>query len=455
MAGASAPVQASSSAPPSGLGRYVKLEKLGEGNYGCVYKARDIVTGQLVALKKIKLDEEDDGVPSTALREVALLLDCQHKHIAKLEQVIMERGQIYLVFEYMDLDLRRYLDNIHAANPAAAAAAAAAASASIAIVPSHAPLPPFVPGLPMPLVKSYVYQILLGVEHMHSRRHLHRDLKPQNLLIDRRGRMQIADLGLARAIAMPMPPVTHEVATLWYRPPEILLGSKPYSSPVDIWAIGTIMAEMISLTPSFPGDSEIDTLFRIFRARGTPVPDDSCWPGVDALPDWHATFPKWSRPSTEGRLRALHIRPEHGLDADGIDLLDQMLELNPARRISARRALQHAWFTKDNMHNLSLASDSDLKSQAEKVAIHATLQAKKKRAEKLKKTQEAKRLAKQQQQQKQHANGMDDGEEEEEELDEVEGEDEDEGFHPGGDIRMQDDDEELMQAAADNDLLSQ
>lgn len=207
----------------SGLDRYLKLEKLGEGNYGCVYKARDKTTGQLVALKKIKLDDEDDGVPSTALREVAILQDIVHEHIVRLEQVILEHGQLYLVFEYLDLDLRRYLDNVTARPTPGASCTLAPATPK---------------GLPMPLVKSYVYQILLGVEHMHSHRHLHRDLKPQNLLIDRLGRLQIADLGLARAISTPMPPVTHEVATLWYRPAEILLGSKPYSTAVDVWAIG-------------------------------------------------------------------------------------------------------------------------------------------------------------------------------------------------------------------------
>jgi serine/threonine protein kinase len=407
----SASVGASSSPPKamfSGLARYLKLEKLGEGNYGCVYKARDRQTGQLVALKKIKLDDEDDGVPSTALREVAILQDIVHEHIVRLEQVILEHGQLYLVFEYLDLDLRRYLDNV-TARPVDGATAAAA---SVSSTPK---------GLPMPLVKSYVYQILLGVEHMHSHRHLHRDLKPQNLLIDRKGRMQIADLGLARAISTPMPPVTHEVATLWYRPPEILLGSKPYHNPVDLWAIGCIMAEMISLVPSFPGDSEIDTLFKIFQCVGTPSEDS--WPGVSALQDWHATFPKWSPPSDEKFCEQLHIEVGHGLDADGVDLLRKLLTNCPADRISARQALQHPWFRKASLHCLSRSARAKLDAHAARVAKAATAQAAQRKAEK------AARAKKEKQRR------TEEGEEESEE-------DEEEEFEQDEDVEMEGADED-------------
>ena len=388
---ASAPSASSvASAIPSGLRRYLKLEKLGEGNYGCVYKARDRVSGNLVALKKIKLDDEDDGVPSTALREVAILQDCVHPNIVKLEEVILEGKQLYLVFEFLDLDLRRYLDNILGAAPAVPVASFP--------TPGSAGCPP-IKGLPMNLVKSYTYQLLEGVEHMHSHRHLHRDLKPQNLLIDRKGRMQIADLGLARAISAPMPKVTHEVATLWYRPPEILLGSEPYSSPVDLWSIGCILAEMISLAPSFPGDSEIDTLFKIFQALGTPTPES--WPGVDSLKDWHTTFPKWARPSDAQMCHALHIRPQHHFDAEGIDLLRQLLTLNPAERISARKAKEHPWFTRDKLANMPSKARSKLEAHAAKVAEEAATRAQQRKKEKADKKAQAKREAR--------ARGEDDG----------------------------------------------
>lgn len=384
----------------SGLSRYQKLEKLGEGNYGCVYKARDRARGgRLVALKKIKIDDEDEGVPSTALREVAILQDLSHQHIVRLEQVIFEHGQLYLVFEYLDLDLRRYLDNIHLRKTNKNQHENHENDASHA--ESSTPK-----GLALPLVKSYVYQILLGVEYMHSHRHLHRDLKPQNLLIDRNGRLQIADLGLARAISMPMPPLTHEVATLWYRAPEILLGSKPYSNPVDLWSVGTIMAEMISLAPSFPGDSEIDTLFKIFQCIGTPTEEN--WPGVSSLPDYHSTFPSWSVPSDAKFLEALHIRPEHGLDSDGCDLLRSLLRHSPSDRLSARQALQHPWFLKDGLHCMTRSAKTKLEAHAARVAKRATEQAAAYRAAKMAEAQKAKEERRRQQ-------AEDGGEDEEEE----------------------------------------
>ena len=120
---------------------------------------------------------------------------------------------------------------------------------------------------------------------------MHRDLKPQNILVSRDGQLKLADFGLARAFVPPIRPFTHEVVTLWYRPPEILLGSQSYALPVDIWAIGAMFAEMCTKRPLFPGDSEIDELFRIFRLLGTP--NESSWPGVGMLPDWNDDFPKW------------------------------------------------------------------------------------------------------------------------------------------------------------------
>jgi len=392
-----------------GLSRYLKLEKLGEGNYGCVYKARDKVTGSLVALKKIKLDDNDDGVPSTAIREVAILQDIIHPSIVKLEQVILEKGQLYLVFEFLDLDLRRYLDNIYASNPHSHHSYSSSSSSTVK------PKEP-VKGLPMALVKSYTYQLLLGIEFMHSHRHLHRDIKPQNLLIDRTGRMQIADLGLARAFSTPMPPVTHEVATLWYRPPEILLGSKPYSSPIDLWAVGCCMAEMISLYPSFPGDSEIDTLFKIFQCVGTPTKET--WPEVVNCPDWHPTFPNWKQTDDQTFLKCLRIEPEHNLDADGINLLRSFFICNPKERISARQALQHPWFTKSNLHSLSEKESKKLNAHAKQIAEEATGRAMEKqlrKKEELAKIKRYKYIKRQQQQQQQL--GSADGDESHSEAD--------------------------------------
>uniref|UniRef100_A0A8C2SPR2 cyclin-dependent kinase n=1 Tax=Coturnix japonica TaxID=93934 RepID=A0A8C2SPR2_COTJA len=138
-----------------------------------------------------------------------------------------------------------------------------------------------------------MFQLLQGLAFCHAHRVLHRDLKPQNLLINADGAIKLADFGLARAFGVPVRTYTHEVVTLWYRAPEILLGCKYYSTAVDIWSLGCIFAEMVTRRALFPGDSEIDQLFRIFRTLGTP--DEASWPGVTALPDYKPSFPKWAR----------------------------------------------------------------------------------------------------------------------------------------------------------------
>ena len=238
------------------------MDTIGEGTYGVVYKARVRSTGEILALKHIRLEQEEEGVPSTAIREISLLKELRHENIVKLVDVVHLEKKLYLVFEYLDLDLKKHMDSSpHISNDRM-------------------------------VIKGYVYQMCAGIAFCHSHRVLHRDLKPQNLLIDTEtNSLKLADFGLARAFAIPLRAYTHEVVTLWYRAPEILLGAKQYSTPVDVWSIGCIFAEMINQSPLFPGDSEIDQLFKIFRGLGTP--DDSVWPEVSQLPDYKPQFPKW------------------------------------------------------------------------------------------------------------------------------------------------------------------
>jgi len=206
------------------MDKYLKIEKVGEGTYGVVYKARDKQTQDICALKKIRLDAEDEGVPSTAIREISLLKELQHPNIVCLKDVVHSENKLHLVFEFLDHDLKKHMDG-HIATG----------------------------GMPGHMVKSYMYQMLQGIAFCHAHRVLHRDLKPQNLLIDRNGMLKLADFGLARAFGIPVRTYTHEVVTLWYRAPEILLGSKHYSTPVDLWSVGCIFAEMVSpVIPSPP-----------------------------------------------------------------------------------------------------------------------------------------------------------------------------------------------------------
>ncbi|KAH8033020.1 hypothetical protein HPB51_005042 [Rhipicephalus microplus] len=161
-------------------------------------------------------------------------------------------------------------------------------------------------------VYDYLKQILEAILFCHQRRVLHRDLKPQNLLIDEKGTIKVADFGLARAFGIPVRVYTHEVVTLWYRAPEVLLGAQRYSTPIDIWSIGCIFVEMINRKPLFHGDSEIDQLFRIFRTLGTPTEEN--WPHVAQLPDYKPSFPSWKE-------NILHtLLPD--MDNKGLDLLN-------------------------------------------------------------------------------------------------------------------------------------
>jgi len=301
---------------------FQQLEKLGEGTYATVrslisepvtpksdvdfqvFKGRNRQTGEYVALKEIHLDSEE-GTPSTAIREISLMKELKHENIVSLHDVIHTENKLMLVFEYMDKDLKKYMDSRGergALDPAT--------------------------------IKSFMYQLLRGIAFCHENRVLHRDLKPQNLLINNKGQLKLADFGLARAFGIPVNTFSNEVVTLWYRAPDVLLGSRTYNTSIDIWSAGCIMAEMYSGRPLFPGTTNEDQLQRIFRLMGTP--SERSWPGISTFPEYKPNFPVY--PTQDLRM----ILPQ--IDTQGLNLLSSMLQLRPDLRISAAEALRHQWF---------------------------------------------------------------------------------------------------------------
>nr|XP_020471631.1 cyclin-dependent kinase 16-like isoform X3 [Monopterus albus] len=285
------------------LETYIKLDKLGEGTYATVFKGRSKLTDNLVALKEIRLEHEE-GAPCTAIREVSLLKDLKHANIVTLHDIIHTDKCLTLVFEYLEKDLKQYMDDCGN------------------IMSVHN-------------VKIFLFQLLRGLAYCHRRKVLHRDLKPQNLLINEKGELKLADFGLARAKSVPTKTYSNEVVTLWYRPPDVLLGSTEYSTPIDMWGVGCIFYEMITGRPLFPGSTVEDELHLIFRILGTPT--EETWPIIATSEEFKTySFPRY------------HAEPlvNHAprIDTDGLDLLSVLLQFDAKKRVSAEDALRHSYF---------------------------------------------------------------------------------------------------------------
>ncbi|XP_043931044.1 cyclin-dependent kinase 15 [Protopterus annectens] len=285
---------------------YLSLEKLGEGAYATVYKGISRINGHLVALKVIKMKTEE-GVPFTAIREASLLKGLKHANVVLLHDIIQTRETLTFVFEYVHTDLAQYMVQ----HPG---------------------------GLHPHNVKLFQFQLLRGLAYIHRQRILHRDLKPQNLLISYLGELKLADFGLARAKSIPSQTYSSDVVTLWYRPPDVLLGATDYSTALDIWGAGCIFIEMLQGLPAFPGVTDVfDQLEKIWTVLG--VPTDETWPGVTGLPNFRQ---EWLISCTPQRLRNAWKRLGQVSKAE--DLAIELLQVFPRDRISAENALHHDYF---------------------------------------------------------------------------------------------------------------
>ncbi|KAJ8985551.1 hypothetical protein NQ317_019935 [Molorchus minor] len=288
------------------LKRYEKIEFLGEGQFATVYKARDTETDNIVAVKKIKLgsrQEAQDGINRTALREIKLLQEINHKNLIGLLDVFGHMSNVSLVFDFMDTDLEIIIkDN------------------TIILTTAN--------------IKSYVLQTLQGLEYLHLNWILHRDLKPNNLLVNSSGVLKIGDFGLAKLYGSPNRVNTHQVVTRWYRAPELLFGAKQYGTCIDMWAVGCILAELLLRVPLFPGESDLDQLTKIFSVFGNPTEEN--WPGVKALTDYveFKTF------------NSIPLKTIFTAAADDLlNLIEGLLVLNPIKRKECAECLQMQFFS--------------------------------------------------------------------------------------------------------------
>lgn len=311
------------------LKHFQKLEKLGEGTYGRVYKAKDLRDGTFVALKLVKMDPADEGVPATTLREVSVLKNLAHPTVVLLKGQIYDGDDFYLVFEHQELDLKKYSTQEY--------------KKRITQGGMQSPIDP-------QTLRRLCYDMITSVHICHQHRILHRDLKPQNFLTDPSGtRLKLCDFGLGREHGFPITKLTHEVVTLWYRAPEIIMGGGNsntkdnhyvYANPVDLWSAGCVFFEMATHTALFPGGCEIDQLFHVFRIRGTP--STAVWPKIEGCPEFTRQFPKWKQDSFQNVVRRGNYTND--LPPEAYDLMDQLLQYDPAKRPTAREALDHPYF---------------------------------------------------------------------------------------------------------------
>lgn len=337
------------------VAEYDKIIKIGHGTFGEVIKAKCRRTGNFVALKKILMENEKEGFPITALREIRILQKIKHNNITELLEVCASkatsfnrnRSTFYMVFTFCEHDLAGLFSNpqVH---------------------------------FSVPEIKFMMRQLFMALDYLQQNQLLHRDLKSANILVNRKGVLKLADFGLARILikanvqaytngtdprSQKLPQYTNRVVTMWYRPPELLLGARSYTQAIDIWGAGCIMTEFWMKTPLLQGDSEIQQLKLIVNMCGEITPE--VWPGVETL-ELYTKMKETVAPqflAQKGHNRnlmssaGLH-RPKHNArlrermrniikDPNAMDLLEELLTLDPSRRLWAFEALSHPFFQRD------------------------------------------------------------------------------------------------------------
>ncbi|KAB8270685.1 kinase-like domain-containing protein [Aspergillus minisclerotigenes] len=301
--------------PSRHVDNFERLNHIEEGSYGWVSRAKDITTGEIVALKKLKMDNSPDGFPVTGLREIQTLLEARHPNIVLLREIVIgtKMDDVFLVMDFLEHDLKTLLDDMRE---------------------------PFLPSE----IKTLLSQVLSGLDFLHSQWIMHRDLKTSNLLMNNRGEIKIADFGMARYYGDPPPKLTQLVVTLWYRSPELLLGAEKYGTEIDMWSIGCIFGELLTKEPLLQGKNEVDQVSKIFALTGPPTPQT--WPGFRSLPNAKSLrLPQTSAPSGNPPLLPRSKFPF--LTNAGLQLLSSLLALNPSSRPTTQECLSHPYFRED------------------------------------------------------------------------------------------------------------
>ena len=284
---------------------YSKEKKVGEGTYAVVYLGKQISTGNEIAVKEIKTSEFKDGLDMSAIREVKYLQELDHPNVINLIDIFMAYDNLNLVLEFLPTDLEVVIKD-----------------KNILFTPAD--------------IKSWMLMTLRGVYHVHRNFILHRDLKPNNLLISPEGLIKVADFGLARAVPGPREMLTSNVVTRWYRAPELLFGAKHYTYAVDVWSIGVIFAELMLRIPYLPGQDDMNQMEVTFRALGTPTDKD--WPEVSSFAGYNKLqiYPPPSRDELRKRFIAA--------TESALTLMENMLLMNPQTRWDTIQCLESEYF---------------------------------------------------------------------------------------------------------------